>query len=170
MGYTHYYEMEKPDKDGFQEALPILKKILERHKDIICSEDDQEDKEPELTETSIRFNGKGDNAHETFIVDSESPKWSFCKTARKPYDLPVCEILLVLKKHMKGFKVSSDGFCGRLEQSQAILDNPETPNSEMLEAEWAQAIENVKKYGINYDVRISEERDPYCDLELVLKD
>ena len=36
--------------------------------------------------------------------------FDFCKTARKPYDLAVCLVLLAMKRHApKSVKVSSDG-------------------------------------------------------------
>jgi len=58
MGYTHYYDLNKADEKGFQEAIPVLKDIIERHKNIICFEMGKENDPPELTETVIRFNGK----------------------------------------------------------------------------------------------------------------
>lgn len=58
----------------------------------------------------IRFNGMGENGHETFLFKLDSEKFNFCKTARKPYDLPVCKILLVLKHYMPNLELSSDGF------------------------------------------------------------
>lgn len=56
-------------------------------------------------ETGIRINGVGDDAHELFIIQRPVPMdtmtadagekvWSFCKTARKPYDLVVSTILM----------------------------------------------------------------------------
>lgn len=171
MGYTHYFELENPDLEGFKEAIPTLKKIIEKHKDIICFEMDQELRPVELTDHSIRFNGRGSGAHETFIINADTAfSFDFCKTARKEYDLPVCEVLLVLNKFMPGFKISSDGLCGHLANSQAILNDPEASNADVLDCNWPKAIENVKEYGINYDVIISKERDPYCDFELVLKE
>lgn len=49
----------------------------------------------------IAFNGIGDLGHETFylpgpdaVIDSShDPKWDFCKTARKPYDVVVVAVL-----------------------------------------------------------------------------
>jgi hypothetical protein len=69
----------------------------------------------------IRFNGWKDEGHETFLVTREMPEipdWSsdksasfdFCKTARKPYDLAVCLVLLSMKRHApESVRVSSDG-------------------------------------------------------------
>ena len=75
-------------------------------------------KPPEVSPDMIRFNGWKDEGHETFLVTREMPDWSidksssfdFCKTARKPYDLAVCLVLLSMSRHApKSFKVSSDG-------------------------------------------------------------
>lgn len=78
-------------------------------------------KPPAVTPNLIRFNGLQDEGHETFMVTREMPKdpsydpdskesFDFCKTARKPYDLAVCLVLLSMSRHApKSFKVSSDG-------------------------------------------------------------
>lgn len=81
--------------------------------------------EPHITDTIIRFNGDESTGmdHETFILElfdmsfnydqeqmSKDGVFSFCKTARKPYDLLVCISLMVAKHHLgKDFKISSDG-------------------------------------------------------------
>ena len=69
----------------------------------------------------IRFNGRGNEGHETFILFKQKPKsesWQrnskeyfyFCKTARKPYDVAVGLVLLRAEKNAPGvLKVSSDG-------------------------------------------------------------
>jgi hypothetical protein len=69
----------------------------------------------------IRFNGWGDNGHETFLITREMSDYSirdpesgesfdFCKTARKPYDVAVCLVLLSIARHApKSFSISSDG-------------------------------------------------------------
>lgn len=69
----------------------------------------------------IAFNGVGEDAHETFVIDrrravlSEDDKrsgiqrgWSFCKTARKPYDAAVTACLAYLES-IHRFEVTSDG-------------------------------------------------------------
>ena len=82
--------------------------------------------EPDLTKDLIRFNGKGPEMdHETFVLsrdprddvpdynkarpDSDENKWfSFCKTARKPYDVVVVAVLVEAER--LGFlNMSSDG-------------------------------------------------------------
>lgn len=58
------------------------------------------------------FNGMGDLSHETFAINVGENEWNFCKTARKPYDLAVCLILLSIKYHTKSTKITSDGNTG----------------------------------------------------------
>lgn len=82
---------------------------------------------PQWNEQEILFNGGGGEliknnsghrpyyelAHEGFVLSKNAPKdhsFQFCKTARKPYDLIVCSVLISAKIHSpKGILVSSDG-------------------------------------------------------------
>lgn len=61
----------------------------------------------------VNLNGKGDEAHETFILRehySQNEGFNFCKTAMKPYDAVVVACLAVLKHHLGDLiDVSSDG-------------------------------------------------------------
>jgi len=56
----------------------------------------------------IRFNGKDDEGHETFMLTPDPSDFNFCKTAQKPYDLVVVAILCLLA-HRTDTGVSSDG-------------------------------------------------------------
>ncbi|CZR56912.1 uncharacterized protein PAC_06801 [Phialocephala subalpina] len=75
-------------------------------------------------EHGIFLNGQGSDGHETFILPvpknlmDEDYSWrlgagpgGFCKTARKPYDLVVCVVLMRARMLMgeEGFSFSSDG-------------------------------------------------------------
>ena len=61
----------------------------------------------------------GEYGHETFLFLRDNKKdefhkkllhFEFCKTAQKPYDLPVTAVLILAVKHFKDdVKVSSDG-------------------------------------------------------------
>jgi len=66
---------------------------------------------PVFHTTEICFNGDGsvDLDHETFSVTPDPIDFEFCKTARKPYDLMVCAVLISMKKHLVNFSYSSDG-------------------------------------------------------------
>ena len=151
MGYTHYYNGN--DQEGYEAALPTIRKILKKYDNILRFEYNEETKKPTANKKMIRFNGIGDDGHETFVFET-GKDFDFCKTARKPYDLPVCEVLLVLKHFMNDLYLNSDGFGGYLSEKK-------------IDGCWAEAVENVKEYGINFEVVVTKERDPYCDFDIV---
>jgi len=163
MGYTHYWR--KPAGiTGWNEALPIIKDILNRHKDIIQKESDEEG-DPICDDKLIRFNGISDEGHETFWFTNEAENFAFCKTARRPYDVVVCECLLVLK-HFTGVNVSSDGMSGWLDdESSGFSIGDEVKH---LDGTWGEAIRNVKEhYEISYVPICAEIREgKYYDWEL----
>lgn len=74
----------------------------------VAYEYDEPDREPVFSETEIRFNGVGDNGHETFYLSPEMRDFEFCKTACKPYDTAVVAVLCLLAHHTD-VRVSSDG-------------------------------------------------------------
>ena len=132
MGYTHYWKQEgwnKKDVDGWKAALPTIQEIIKKHSNIIeC--DDGMGTPPVADDRTINFNGIGDDSYETFSINSEGSSFKFCKTARRPYDQAVCEVLLVLSAFCPNFKFTSDGI-GR-----------------DLDGTWPDAMEAVKEYGI----------------------
>jgi hypothetical protein len=121
MGYTHYWYQSKTGQRPLKPTtLKDIKSIISRYRSILCYEYTQPNKAPVVNSSMIRFNGKGDDGHETFVFEpyAKNPSWSagdkkvfsFCKTARKPYDLPVCCILIAIKADLdKEIEVSSDG-------------------------------------------------------------
>lgn len=113
MGFTHYYSQKKwtkKDKDGFKRAIPYIEHIVKEHQDILCWESNQPDLPPLVHEAQIRFNGVGEEGHETFVVfNIQEDHSNFCKTERKPYDLPVCKVLAVLNHFCPNFEITSDG-------------------------------------------------------------
>ena len=165
MGYTHYTKTDNWDKQdelGWEKAIKIVRKILKKYANVVQFEFD-DDKKPVCTKKMIRFNGIGDDGHETFILLNAEHQsnfdynstFSFCKTARKPYDIVVCEVLLAVNALCPHLSISSDGFSGYLKTKE-------------IDGEWQNAIDNVKEYGINYHVEVTEEREPYCDMEPIL--
>jgi hypothetical protein len=99
-------------------AKEIIKEILaEAYKAGIVQYEWNDTKEPLVTDTVVQFNGVGDNGHETFYFDiadtykaSDGQHFAFCKTARKPYDVVVMKVLIVLKYFLgDAVVVSSDG-------------------------------------------------------------
>ena len=111
MGYTHYYNIQDPSQPlrGSEIAQDIQNIILASEIPIGDGSDDR-DSEPILEHDLVRLNGIGDEAHETLCYPPdfewnrefhrpESEGFSFCKTARKPYDVVVCAALLAIKHH-----------------------------------------------------------------------
>ena len=115
----------------------------------------------EITDEEIRFNGReeGDRGHETFSLQRKADKrledyasrldrkyiFDFCKTARKPYDIVVCCLLVILKHRLGNMiEISSDG---------KDWTNDEGKYYE-IDGAWSDAIkicvENLS-YDLNYD-------------------
>ena len=108
MGYVHTYGLTKSINEIPAEALTKIQEVVEKYKDILRFECD-EDKEPLVTNEIIRFNGYKDKGYETFYFSVKELD-HFCKTNYKNYDLPVCIILLIMFQYIPEFKLSSDGF------------------------------------------------------------
>ncbi len=125
MGYTHYFENKghENDKENFLKVLEDAKKLYENMPETsksaggyhsnnplkLCGGDGTG--KPVFTEHEIVFNGDESEGldHETFFVTPAPFGFEFCKTARKPYDLMVCAVLISCRKHLPGFSFSSDG-------------------------------------------------------------
>ena len=125
MGYTHYFYTAKTINKVNWEILTGAVEILLKdcNRDIQKEYDDTD--EPEISEQRIRFNGIDDDGHETFMLSREYDGFqdncgknkrdicqcfSFCKTARKPYDKYVTAVLILAKLYLgKGIKLFSDG-------------------------------------------------------------
>jgi len=147
MGYTHYYR--KPNGTvGYHEALPIIRQILERYKDIVQFECN-DDSKPICDDEQIRFNGFEKNGYETFVFNNSAEAFDCCKTGRKAYDVVVCECLIILNHFIPKLEISSDGMCGYTQDElpsfgiSSIVRKPD--------GTWAEAIANVKEhYDIDY--------------------
>jgi len=116
MGYTNYLTIKKTSsreiEKKYQQAIKKIDKLVKYAYNTACLP---------LSGYSahakgyggIKFNGKQDNAHEDFILREhfkENENFSFCKTARKPYDIVVKASLLVLKHALKDIVIiSCDG-------------------------------------------------------------
>jgi hypothetical protein len=110
MGYTHYFTVKKA-KLLNKAVRKDLKRVLDKayNQGLIQKEWNEKGKY-ELTEKHIRFNGIEDDGHETFYFMANNEGWAFCKTARKPYDKVVMQVLLILKDYFKdNLTVGSDG-------------------------------------------------------------
>jgi len=110
MGFTQYWECKRGlDTEKFKAYVKDVKKVLEGV-DIICHENDMPETPPTIKDDLIRFNGKGEDGHETFMITPEPSDFEFCKTARKPYDKYVVACLILAKFHFgDAIEISSDG-------------------------------------------------------------
>jgi len=110
LGYTHYYYQNKSFTQKQWEDIAVdTMKALEFCENLGIQF------VSEVSDTTIQFNGIGNEGHETFGFTKEKPGYDneffeFCKTARKPYDLAVGLVLLITKNHApNSIKISSDG-------------------------------------------------------------
>lgn len=113
MGYTHYFQQNKPVTDKqwseFKKDATVALKKIKKRGIVLVSND-----ESGVIINNERVNLNGDEKegldHETFYLTKDYPRFNFCKTARKPYDLAVCSLLLLANEHMPGHHdISSDG-------------------------------------------------------------
>lgn len=127
MGYTHYYTPKTNyTAEQWKEFTAACKKLHANlpqksksaggyHKDdpLEIAGGNGEGK-PVFNKGMVWFNGKDDEkdlGHETFsiLADPAQQEWSFCKTARKPYDLLVVACLIAAYQILN-FRFASDGF------------------------------------------------------------
>ena len=113
MGYTHYWSNSRPFTDTewaliAQKSREILGHAQDRL-GIAISEEYDINRIPVVTDSEIRFNGYADEGHETFMITREPTEFSFCKTARKPYDVAVVAILQLCGVYCTSVDWRSDG-------------------------------------------------------------
>lgn len=111
MGFTRYWDRtEEPFTEDFLDEVREV--ILDAEKKGIHIYGWNGKGFPEITMEHIRLNGNRacDLDHETFALDGqkEENSWDFCKTARKPYDFVVREILKVAEDYGIVENVSED--------------------------------------------------------------
>lgn len=145
MGYTHYFETNKnPKPISLDELKKKVDNVLNEHKNIIRFECDEA--KPALCEVKdgeilIRFNGIGDDGHETFYFDSREVGFNFCKTARKPYDVVVCKVLLYLKQYFgDAIDVRSDGFSNVQPKDSNKYNIGDSVRFDHLDGNWSEAM------------------------------
>ena len=106
--------------EAWQGLSKDIEELVAHHPDIINQKDipDSWLTPPEFTSVLIRFDGSP--AHETFAIErtvtqsswrmDEPLAFTFCKTARKPYDRVVTAALILAKHHLGAdITISSDG-------------------------------------------------------------
>lgn len=114
MGYTHYWQNSSSINDSEWEIIEtVTRKILrvaQENRGLALSEEFDVNQIPVVTDQEIRFNGLGDEGHETFLVTRDATSFSFCKTNGKPYDDVVVAILHALATYCPSFSWTSDGY------------------------------------------------------------
>ena len=110
MGYTRYWE--RTDKAITDDFVAEVNEIIEEctaHG--ITIRDGFGEGEPVVSLEKIWINGTDENdlGHETFYLGNEPKEFDFCKTACKPYDYAVREILKVAELYGLVVNVRDDG-------------------------------------------------------------
>lgn len=123
MGYTHYWrKKENLPQDKWNSFIDDVGELMHDAPSILCEESDMPNSFAMCNGNFIKFNGRGEDGHETFYFEREQePHWrdaadengmyfNFCKTARKHYDIYVVAVLELAKAHFgDDIIVSSDG-------------------------------------------------------------
>ena len=108
MGYTHYFSKLKFSKSGWKALCDSTSCLLRSLPEKVKVKNDNGTDDP-MVGAVIRFNGVGFLKHETFLIKRTSREFEFCKTNRKPYDLAVCSVLILVSLYAEGGEISSDG-------------------------------------------------------------
>lgn len=117
MGYTHYWTVTEPFTDEQWDRLCRASNIILAKSGIPVAFECDDKRKPLVDHELIRFNGVGEDGHETFLF-SRAPGAGCCKTARKPYDALVVSILSFAKKIAPdSIRVTSDGSFEELQAS-----------------------------------------------------
>lgn len=126
MGYTHYwYRAKELPQDLWNEFISdvnffVIDSPMSDGKNVLAEEYDKPENPPIINESEIRFNGKEGGGHETFYLERVIPEhaqpireekfFNFCKTAHKPYDKYVVEVLSLAEMRFGDLiEISSDG-------------------------------------------------------------
>lgn len=125
MGYTHYWYQKRDFTIAEWAKITNLfeNEIKPANENVLANWEGQGD--PQSDESTISFNGKGDYSHETFSlnrtkreiyayenVESFEREGAFncCKTASKPYDEAVVDLLIGVREiAVDAILLSSDG-------------------------------------------------------------
>ena len=104
-------------------------------KQLLAYESDSISQLPHVGSQMVHFNGKGEDGHETFILErvteikdyqkAEGAKtaFNFCKTARKPYDKYVVACLIIAKSIFgKDITISSDGELDEWQEGKKLAE------------------------------------------------
>ena len=111
MGYTHYWSNKGAMSDAEWEAITTAARAIIAKSDVlVVFESDEPTRKPVVSKTAIRFNGIGEDGHETFCIGPDGTEFEFCKTAHKDYDEVAVAILIAASHYCSKFHWSSDGW------------------------------------------------------------
>lgn len=115
MGYTHYWSMDRKFTDAewldiMESAAKIISTARNSYFINLAWEYDTPDRKPQVDMFNLRFNGIGDDGHETFCPVNDATDFDFCKTNRNDYDAPVVAVLIAMKHRVPDFSWRSDGW------------------------------------------------------------
>jgi hypothetical protein len=112
IGYTHYFPQQRnfTTKEWIQ-LRDVVRSLIATTKVPLAYEADEPKRKPLIDNDMIRFNGVGEDGHETFVIYRfNDNSYNLCKTAQKPYDVIVTAILTLANTLAPGaLKISSDG-------------------------------------------------------------
>ena len=147
MGYTRYWGFgKKVDKKAYKSALKDIGTMVKANMDVLA--DGGGEGKPIVKANEIVFNGKDEDSHETFALDSKM-KGDFCKTARKPYDEFVGASLLILKDYLGDqVDIDSDGSEGDDGKAMAKKYSKAKPDLKLVKNE---------SYNLNNDFALINE-------------
>lgn len=117
MGYTHYFSKVNSTTDEAlrfemfaRGARTIIEYAIKYDGIALAGWDGEVEGAWEITDEVVRFNGLGENSHETFSWSADASGFNFCKTAYKPYDAVVTACLIHLKDiYGEAVSIGSDG-------------------------------------------------------------
>ena len=112
MAHTNYWRElgPRPTDDEWDQIKTAARKLFKERRALVCRESDTPRKAPAVNNRYIAFNGRGEDGHETFVLQRAESDFSFCKTAGKPYDIVVVELLREVKRIVPDWlHMSSDG-------------------------------------------------------------
>ena len=116
MGHSHYWQYHTK-MVGFASRYKVMKtemksfvKFAMEQGYVLANGLAEPDTSPVFLQSSIFFNGAGEDGHETMFFEGKARPSNFCKTNYKPYDAVVIASLLVAKQYMGPLmSISSDG-------------------------------------------------------------
>ena len=112
MGYTHYMRQQRDfTPEEWAKLCAAVATITSQCGVPLANGLGEPNTAPEINGNEITLNGVEPDDYEAFMLTRRAVSdYEFCKTARKPYDLPVVAILNLIHLHYPdAIEISSDG-------------------------------------------------------------